>query len=167
MRRRLPVRFRRPSDRVSLSYRSDTPALAVAGRNRRRGRRSVTAVVICRVKSSSVAWASLAPSSPSGQATSDASYRPRRTPSRLTCSQAHPTELALCRESASAWPRSTPRPRRPAGEPLGATRAGRALICLRACAERVEDSVCAVDVASFEALTPQPSPDQTGGAVPG
>ena len=62
--------------------------------NRRRGRRPVTEVVTCRAKSSSVAWASLALSSRSGQATSNASYRPRRTPSRLTCSQAHPTELA-------------------------------------------------------------------------
>jgi hypothetical protein len=71
---------------VSPSCRSDTPARAIAGGNGRRGRRSVTAVVTCHVKSSSVAWASLAPSSRSGQATSDASYRPRRTPSRLTCS---------------------------------------------------------------------------------
>jgi hypothetical protein len=60
-----------------------------------RGGGSWTAVVTCRAKSSSVAWASLASSSQSGQATSDASYRPRRAPSRLRCSQAHPTEVAL------------------------------------------------------------------------
>jgi len=39
----------------------------------------------CRAKPSSVAWASPAPSSRSGQVTSDASYRPRLTPFRLTC----------------------------------------------------------------------------------
>jgi hypothetical protein len=56
--------------------------------------RSLTAVVTCRAKSSSVAWASPASSSRPGQTTSDASYRPRRTPFRLTCSRAHPTEVA-------------------------------------------------------------------------
>jgi hypothetical protein len=75
--------------------RSDTPALRVAGRQPApRSGRPVTEVVTYRAKSSSVAWTSLAPFSRSGQATSNASYRPRRTPSRLTCSQAHPTEVA-------------------------------------------------------------------------
>jgi hypothetical protein len=44
----------------------------------------VDRVVTCRAKSSSVAWASLAPSSRSRQAISDASCRPCRPPSRLT-----------------------------------------------------------------------------------
>jgi hypothetical protein len=56
--------------------------------------RSLTAVVTCRAKSSSVAWASPASSSRRGQTTSDAFYRPRRTPFRLTCSRAHPTDVA-------------------------------------------------------------------------
>jgi hypothetical protein len=56
--------------------------------------RSLTAVVTCRAKSSSVAWASPASSSRPGQTTSDAFYRPRRTPFRLTCSRAHPTDVA-------------------------------------------------------------------------
>jgi hypothetical protein len=110
--------------RVSLSCRSDTPALGVAGRQPTVRSAAVTAVVTCRANSSSVAWASLAPSSRSEQATSYASYRPRRTPSRLTCSQAHPTEVVppLCRGSASAWPRSTPGPSTPTcWRPLGAT----------------------------------------------
>jgi hypothetical protein len=141
--RRLPVRLRL-SGRVSLSCRSDTPARAIAGGNGRRGRRSVTAVVTCHVKSSSVAWASLAPSSRSGQATSDASYRPRRTPSLIEVLPGAPYRAnpALCRGSASAWPRSTPWPSTPTcGRPLGATRGVRALIWLRAGAERVGDSV--------------------------
>ena len=81
-------RLRRWAIRGARSLGSRRPR----GGNPRRGRRPVT--VTCRAKSSSVAWASLALSSRSGQATSNASYRPRRTPSRLTCSQAHPTELA-------------------------------------------------------------------------
>jgi hypothetical protein len=71
----------------------------IRSRGRQTGGESAaaTAVATCRAKSSSVASASLVPSSRSGQATSDVSYQPRRTPSRLTCSQAHPTELApLC-----------------------------------------------------------------------
>ncbi len=73
------------------------------GRRRRR-RRSVgccgpcpcplTAVVTCRAKSSSVAWASPAFSSRPGPTTSDAFYRPHRTPFRSTCFRAHPTEVA-------------------------------------------------------------------------
>ena len=100
-----PVRFR-PSGRVSLPSRSDNPAVrnhkvepshrpagrrrgslrgARAPRARRRGAATggevggpLNAVVTCRAKSSSVAWASLTPSSRSGQATSDASCRPCR-----------------------------------------------------------------------------------------
>jgi hypothetical protein len=82
-----------PSGRVSLSG-AILLHSASRGANRRRGRRLATAVVTCRAKSSSVAWASLTPSSRSGQAASNASYRPRRTPSRLPCFQAHPTEVA-------------------------------------------------------------------------
>jgi hypothetical protein len=54
--------------------------------SRKRAARSVAPrpLATCRAKSSSVAWASPAPSSRSGQATSDASYRPRLTPFRLT-----------------------------------------------------------------------------------
>jgi len=100
----------------------------------------MTEVVTCRAKSSSVAWASLAPFSRSGQATSNASYPPRRTPSRLTCSRTHPTEVAaaLCLGSASAWPGSTPWPSTPTcWRPLGRKRAVTALIGLRAGAEQV------------------------------
>jgi hypothetical protein len=68
--------------------------LGVAGRQPAARSAARDRIVTCRAMPSSVAWASLAPSSRSGQTASDASYWPRRTPSRLACSQAHPTELA-------------------------------------------------------------------------
>jgi hypothetical protein len=111
---RLPLRRRRDPSGTSASR---------CG-NQRRGRRPLTAVVTCRAKSSSVAWASLTPSSRSGQATSDASYRPRRTPSRFACSQAHPTELAPP-SAAGRVPRShglrRGSPDRLAGDRVGST----------------------------------------------
>jgi hypothetical protein len=60
---------------------------------------AVDRVVTCRAKSSSVAWASLAPSSRSGQATSDASCRPCRTPSRFDDAPRRtlPRQARLCR----------------------------------------------------------------------
>ena len=55
-----------------------------------------------RARSSSVAWALLAPSSRSGQATLNASSRPPSGSFRLSCSDAHPSELASLEPSSAS-----------------------------------------------------------------
>jgi hypothetical protein len=74
LRREHKVEHRPSSSPPRITPRCSSASSSVSGGgNRWRGRRRVTAVVICRAKSSSVASASLAPSSRSGQATLDAS----------------------------------------------------------------------------------------------
>jgi hypothetical protein len=77
------------------SSRSGAPA-GGKGRSAAPGERPVDDLSTCRARSSSVAWALLAPSSRSGQAALDASSRARRTPFRLSCCEAHPSERCEC-----------------------------------------------------------------------
>jgi hypothetical protein len=79
-------------------------------------KRPVDDLATCRVKSSSAAWALLAPSSQSGQATLDASSQPRSGSFRLSCPDPHTNEPApLLPSSASS---SAVSGSEPADEPI-------------------------------------------------